>query len=298
MKTRGLTTLAAIFILTAGAACAAPADSLAFIVAIEGNGTVQRGQGPELLSVGSTLAFGDTLVIGPASTCRIQFLDGRTLDLTGHAQLVLAKSPQRSPASLFGDWIRHELADWLGEDSVKPLRTRSLIEWNLEEDAPAPIFPAHEGSLRADRAVVTWIALSGVDRYVLTLSRQNGSDEIHNVRGNTFRISDPVRGADYLWKVAPDIKEWPGHSSWREFRVLTKEEELEVDQAIEKCPDLDAAAILLGVGLHEEAIARLDTEIEKESNPTSARLWRAKALESLGLYEQACEELRKAGCFR
>jgi hypothetical protein len=152
--------------------------------------------------------------------------------------------------------------------------------------------------VRFEGARLVWTALDGVERYLVTLRRVSGEEESHNVRGNIYPLEDLVPGETYAWKVVPDVKGWPGFAREAEFRVLTREEERAVDAAAQGANDLDAAIVLLALGLHEEAILRLDAAVESGEHEPSARMWRARALANLGLYEQACEDLEASGCAR
>jgi hypothetical protein len=76
--------------------------------------------------------------------------------------------------------------------------------------------------------------------------------------------------------------------------VLTEEEERGLDVALEEMGDVEAGVLLLITGLHGEAIQRFDRVVSSGSDIGSALRWRAQAFASIGMYQEACEDLIRA----
>ncbi|MCK4512932.1 serine/threonine protein kinase, partial [bacterium] len=158
-------------------------------------------------------------------------------------------------------------------------------------EAPALILPASGGAVRPSRSELCWSTVPGVDRYVVTVAPALGDEITRMARGNTATLDELEPGGEYVWRVTPDIEDWAGHGSWREFRVLEPEEEARLDAALVGMNDLEAGVLLLAMGIHDEAICRFDAAAASSDNSRSARLWRAQALADCGLYREAYENL-------
>jgi hypothetical protein len=183
-----------------------------------------------------------------------------------------------------------QLADWMGESRRRPLTTRGVRDWTNVSEAPALILPASGGAVRPSRVEFRWSTVAGVDRYVLTVAPALGDEITKTARGNTASVDGLEPGGEYVWRVAPDVADWASGGSWREFRVLTLEEESQLDEALVGMGDLEAGVLLLSMGLHDEAIYRFDAAAEGDDS-RSAKHWRAQALADCGLYREAYDDL-------
>jgi hypothetical protein len=276
-------------------AFAEPEDSVGLVISLEGQAVVHRGRGTHTVADRFLLEAGDTLSVGASSTCRGLLPGGEPFTLEGPAQLILEKRKPETPVTWIWNKIAVEIANWTGEPYVVPPTTRGVEDWQLEAPAPSLVVPPRGGAVRAKQARLVWVAIPGVERYVVTTARGEDDEEKRTVRGNSLEIEELVPGAEYVWKVEPQADDWKGHSSWSDFRVLTGEEETQLDLKLRDTADLEAGVLLLAVGLHDEAIHRLGAVIVNGDEVASARRWRARALYEVGLYRQAYEDLAQSG---
>ncbi|MFH1501755.1 MAG: tetratricopeptide repeat protein [Candidatus Eisenbacteria bacterium] len=272
---------------------AAGADwSGGLMVSVNGEVVVRRGEVDELAKEGYVLREGDTIVVRMGGECSGFTPVGEAFDLKGPAEMQLAAA-----SGLGGDlaaWVRLQLADWIGESRRQPLRTRTVRDWSLPTEAPTQIIPASGGRVRPADARLYWSEVPGVGSYTLTIAPSAGEEVQRVVRDNGAVLEELVPGEEYVWKVQPEAEGWDGESGWRDFVVMTPEEEVRLDQAMEGLGDLEAGVLLLSSGLHEEAIYRFDVAVASASQVRSARMWRARAFADIGLYKQAYEDLIEA----
>jgi len=284
-----VTPLAAAVVLVASSLCLA-SDGL--IVSVAGEVHVRRGEAAAQASEGYVLREGDMIVVKTGARCSGFTPVGESFDLKGPAELEFASSG--GVVEEVSSWVRLQLAEWIGESWRQPLTTRNIRDWTIPTEAPEQIIPAPEGRVRPGKSRFYWTTLSGVDRYVVTLAPATGDEQARVARNHSIMLDDLVRGEEYVWKVRPEAEGWEGETRWRGFRVLTDEEEAQLDSALEDLDDLEAGVLLLSAGLHEEAVYRFDAASASPELARSARLWRAQALADIGLYRQAYEDLVEA----
>jgi hypothetical protein len=259
------------------------------VVSVTGNVTVLRGDIDEKVTEGYVLRGGDTIFVPAGAECSGFTPVGDPFDLKGPSEMQLAAG-----SNIGGElaaWVRNQLADWIGESRRQPLRTRNIRDWSIPTEAPAQIIPAPDGAVRPSDARLFWSEVPGVDSYTLTIAPATGDEMQRVVRDNGAVLEELVPGEAYVWKVQPDAQGWEGETGWREFVVMTSEQEERLDQATETLGDLEAGVLLLSSGLHEEAIYRFDVAVASADQARSARMWRARAFADVGLYKQAYEDL-------
>lgn len=261
------------------------------VVSLEGDVEILRGDESEPAAIGSVLCEGETLIVKPGAKCTGFTPAGSAFELQGPAELLLSSSADRSTLNSISDWVRIQLAQWIGESRRQPLATRTARDWEVQVLCPTPLVPAADGQVRQGRSRFLWTTIPGIDRYDLTLAPATGEELKRTVRGHRTAIGDLVPGEQYVWKVRPAIEDWKGESGWRAFRVMTPEEEKNLDQAIRKLDDLEAGVLLLSAGLHEEAVYRFDAALASIEDAPSAQVWRAQVLAEIGLYKEAYEDL-------
>ncbi len=275
------------------AACSARehSDGTGLIVSVTGEVAVRRSQGAEDATEGFVLLGGDTIVVRTGASCTGFIPSGETFQLTGPAQYILGEAGGDRVLDNVNAWIRRQLSQWIGGSRSQPLATRTLRDWALRSDAPQPLIPTAGGKVRPGESRFIWTAIPGVDRYRVIVAPAAGEEFMRIVRDNELTLSDLAPGAEYVWKVEPLIDPWPGESGWRDFRVMTPEEEAQLDEALKDLGDLEAGVLLLSAGLDEEALYRLDMATSSGVQERSARLWRSQALAKIGLHKQAYEDL-------
>jgi len=266
-------------------------DGKGLVISSAGDVAVHRAGGEERVSEGFVLQDGDTIVIKPGARCVGFTPMGEPFSLDGPAQLVLTGTGDRGLVGNVASWIRTQLAQWIGESRRQPLTTRAVRQWDVAVDVPAPLVPAPNAKVRPGRASLMWSTVPGIDSYIVAIAPALGEESTRIVRGNSVVIDDLLPGEEYVWKVRPSMDGWMGEAGWRAFRVLTAEEEKQVDVAIERLDDLEAGVLLLSTGLHEEAVYRFDAVVSSGVDAAAAQLWRAQALAEIGLYQQAYEDL-------
>ena len=263
------------------------------VISIAGDVTVHRSDATVEVSEGFVLEDGDTIIVKSGGRCSGFTPMGEPFSLAGPAQLVLTGSVESGLVGNVASWIQNQLAQWIGESRRQPLTTRAVRGWDVAVDAPAPLLPAPNASVRPKEAKLLWSTVPGIDSYTVTVAPALGEEEVHIVRGNSMVLDNLSAGEEYVWKVRPSMESWHGEAGWRAFRVLTAEEERQLDSAVEALDDLGAGVLLLSSGLHEEAVYRLDGTVSGGEDADAARLWRAQALAEIGLYRQAYEDLMR-----
>jgi len=265
-------------------------DSPGVVVAVAGEVTVERSGIQEAATEGYALWGGDRIIVKTGARCSGFTPQGADFALDGPSEYLIPSGKEEGLLDSVTSWIRMQLADWMGESKRRPLTTRGVRDWAAVSETPALILPASGGSVRPSRVELRWSTVSGVDRYVVTVAPALGDEITRAARGNTTTMDELEPGAEYVWRVAPDVADWAGSGSWRDFRVLSLEEELKLDEALVDIGDLEAGVLLLSMGIHDEAIYRFDAAAGGE-NARSARLWRAQALAECGLYREAFDDL-------
>jgi hypothetical protein len=233
---------------------------------------------------------GDRIIVRTGARCTGFTPQGAGFELDGPSEFLIPSSEGSGLVGNVASWIRMQLADWMGESRRRPLTTRGVRDWARVSEAPALILPASGGAVRPSRVEFRWSTVAGVDRYVVTVAPAFGDEISKTARGNTTTLDDLDPGDEYVWRVAPDVADWAVQGGWREFRVLSREEEERLDEALVGLGDLEAGVLLLSMGLHDEAIYRFDAAVDGGA-VRSARHWRAQALADCGLYREAYDDL-------
>jgi len=288
--TTTLTALLAAFALLTTPTTASCEDTSGIVVSVAGDVTVERADTQEQATEGFTLVGGDRIIVKTGARCSGFTPQGADFDLDGPSEFLIPSGEESGLVDNVASWIRMQLADWMGESRRRPLTTRGVRDWDTVSEAPALILPASTGAVRPSRVELRWSTVAGVDRYVVTVAPALGDEIVKTARGNTTTLDELEPGGEYVWRVAPDVADWAGSGNWREFRVLTLEEEEQLDAALADMGDLEAGVLLLSMGLHDEAIYRFDSAAEGDE-ASSARHWRAQALADCGLYREAYDDL-------
>jgi hypothetical protein len=290
------TTLAASAALVACLASPVPtfaqrAPSSGIVVSVSGDVVVERSGSQQAVAEGFVLMGGDRVIVRSGARCSGFTPQGTEFELDGPSELQIPSGAESNIVDSVTSWIRMQLADWIGESKRRPLTTRGSRDWGATTDAPMMILPAQGGAVRPSRMELCWGEMPGVDRYLLTVAPALGDEIVRTALGSSATLEELEPGAEYVWKVTPDIEAWTGTGRWREFRVLEPEEETQLDEALIRMDDLEAGVLLLSVGLHGEAILHLDSAVNAGTGGRSARLWRSQALADCGLYREAYEDL-------
>jgi len=270
------------------------AHSSGLVVSVSGEVVIQREDLAEAALEGLPLSEGDTILVKVGGEISGFTPSGEPFSLAGPAQMVLAESFSGGALSDIAAWVRSQLAEWIGESRRQPLTTRAVRDWATELPAPLPLLPADGGAVRGTNATLIWSTIPGIDRYVVTLAPAAGEEIVRAVRGSQCVMEGLQPGAEYVWKVLAALEGWRGEARWRTFRVMTAEEQQQLDEALRGSDDLQAGVLLLSAGLHEEAVYRFDAVVTSPEQSRSARLWRARALAEIGLHQQAHQDLRRA----
>jgi hypothetical protein len=265
-------------------------DASGIVVSVAGDVTVERADTQEQATEGFALMGGDRIIVKTGARCTGFTPQGAGFELDGPSEFQIPSGEESSFVDNVASWIRMQLADWMGESRRRPLTTRGVRDWARVSEAPALILPASGGAVRPSRVEFRWSTVAGVDRYVVTVAPALGDEITKTARGNTTTLDQLEPGGEYVWRVAPDVADWAIQGGWREFRVLTVEEEEHLDEALINMGDIEAGVLLLSMGLHDEAIYRFDSAAEN-GDTRSARHWRAQALADCGLYREAYDDL-------
>jgi hypothetical protein len=288
-------------IMALALACLVPVSSRAadpaigVVVFSQGGAEIHRIGGSLPAVEGCVLMPGDTVIVAAAGECRGFEPSGERFNLRGPAQLLLSSPADQGMLDGIGTWIRRQIAQWIGETRRQPLTMRSARDWEVQFVVPAPLLPAANARVRPGSIRLVWAGLPGADRYTVTLAPANGAETQRTCRGSATVVEDLTPGEEYVWKVRPAIEGWPGDGPWSAFRVMTREEEQQLDQALQGLGDLEAGVLLLSAGLPAEAVERLDAVAGAGEETRAARRWRARALYELGLYREACQDLMQTG---
>jgi len=243
---------------------------------------------------GLALLEGDTLFVRDAGHCRGFTPAGEPFTLDGPARMALSLSRAGGAEEGLRGWIARQLALWTGQRRRQALTTRGVGAWELKADPCRPLFPVDGGAARASSASLCWTTIPGIDRYTVVLGDANGAQTRSQVQGNTLTLTDLEPGREYIWRVEPALAEWPAMARWYAFRVLASDEETKLESALAQLPDLEAAVVLLSLGLNEEAVYRLDAARDSRPHDDSILRWRADALAAMGLRDEAIADLREA----
>lgn len=260
------------------------------VVSVAGEVTIERSDGQQEATEGFALLGGDRIIVRTGARCSGFTPQGTDFELDGPSEFQIPSGKEQGLVDNVASWIRMQLSDWMGESRRRPLTTRGVRDWDNVSEAPALILPASGGAVRPSRVELRWSTVTGVDRYVVTVAPALGDEIVRTARGNTTTLDELEPGGEYIWRVAPDVADWAGGGGWREFRVLTIEEEGQLDEALVDMDDLEAGVLLLSMGIHDEAIYRFDAAAAGD-NALSARHWRAQALAECGLYREAYDDL-------
>jgi hypothetical protein len=261
------------------------------VVSVSGDVVILQAEGARVASEGSILQMGDTLVVRVGGACRGFSPAGGSFDLQGPAQMVTSDTAQEDLLGSISTWVRKQLAQWVGEARRQPLTTRTARDWKIEVPSPQPLIPAPGRQVRGTEARFLWTLIPGVDRYVLTLATVSGEESSRTVRGHGTVVEDLIPGEHYVWKIRPELEDWQGGAGWRTFRVMTPEEEQQLELALRGLSGVEAGTLLLATGLYEDAIRRFDAAISADDCAHSAKVWRAEALAEIGLHGQAYADL-------
>lgn len=264
------------------------------VVSVRGEVVVAHRGRAVRATEGLALLDGDTLIVRGSGNCRGFTPAGEMFALDGPARMALAPWGSGDSTQGIRHWIARQLAVWTGQSRRQALTTRGGRTWESRSDPCRPLFPVANGAVRAGSARFCWATIPGIEQYEIVIAREGGQDVRRQVRGNTVVLSDLEAGAEYLWRIEPVLAGWTSSPRWYGFRMLTREQEAQLDAALAKLPDLEAAVLLLSFGLNEEAVYRLDAVREAEPGTVSALRWRADAFAAMGLDAEAIADLREA----
>lgn len=274
---------------------ATPTVCSGVIVSVRGDVTVDRSGESEPVTEGLVLMEGDVVCAREGAHCTGFTPSGEPFDLPGPGELRLARLETDGVLDRVTLWVRRQLTQWIGESRRQPIVTRTLMrDWEFETLTPAPLIPAAGGQVRSGNADFYWGTVPGIDSYLVTFAWGDGDETSRLVRAHRLVIDDLLPGQEYVWKVQPAIDGWTGQAKWRGFRVMLPDEERGLDEALVSMDDLEAGVLLLSVGLHEEAVYRLDAAVASGDHSASARKWRAQTMAEIGLYEEAYEDLARS----
>ena len=288
--------------LSAAAYAQAPSSPSGSITGLEGELIICRhGRGPSRAELGFELFYGDTVVAAMGARCSGVTPEGEDFQLAGPGKLILkAIRPERGQilAELL-DKVRaplfDQLIDYIGDEVIKPLVTRGGPDtgnWKYESEICAPLVPAPTGTVRASRSRFIWTPIRGVKEYELSVRSSNGQEIREIVIGNDTALEGLVDGASYDWRALPLSAANCGEPEWHPFRVMTLEQERELDAYLSGLPYLEAGWLLYQTGLYAEALDKLDTAAQNSETRRSALSWRALTLAAMGLHREAfCDYL-------
>lgn len=286
--------LAALALAVAPSGAKPQPEQQGIIGLVVGDITIAREGGPLRASEGLAVLFGDTLIARAQSTCQGLGPDGAPFALAGPAQLVFSPPRQAGADQGLKSWIARQLAQWIGVRRQQSLTTRGERTWKRTVEVCQPIWPCAGGRLRGGPAHLYWSTLQGIDRYTVEIVSPRGQVMRKTVAGNSLRVSDLEPGVDYEWSVAPDTPGWPAAARRSGFQLLPPAEEVELDSALQALPPLEAAILLLSMGMNDEAIDRLETALADPALCEAALRWRAEAYAGMGLLAEANADLRRA----
>jgi len=270
------------------------AESPGLVVSVKGEVSVGRGERLHDVTQGFILKAGDRLLARSGGACSGFSPDGSHFDLHGPGEMEFGSAEGGGIGTAVA-WLRLQLAEWIGESQRRPLTARGGRDWDVRRPAVEQLLPAPNGAVRAGRAIFRWTDCPAASKYTVVIAPEVGEEKTYTVRDCGLEPEGLVPGDRYVWRVAPEGAEGISAASpWREFRVLTSEDEKAVDDVVAELGDLEAGVALLAAGLHEEAVYRLDAAIGAAENEASARLWRARTLSDIGLYEDAYDDIAAA----
>jgi hypothetical protein len=280
------------------AAVQAPDDSTGIVLSVTGSVTVSRRDTTFTAYEGCEVMYGDTIRIDYGGRCGGITPRGNTFEKSGICLLIIAKKKDR--ANDIGIWMLRQIKDFIGEPRRIALHTRSATEreWDLRRNPIDLLFPADKGSVRPDNAGFYWITTDDGGGCELIITSGSGEERAHAVSGNTAIISDLEPGASYEWRVRMRRNGNVLTSARSSFVALTGQEERRLEHAFAELDHLEAAVLLLSLGLCHEAINRFDAAIAAHPEEESALFWRARAFARAKLYENAFEDLSRISAAR
>ena len=262
-----------------------------FIISLKGSVILCTDNGRIKATEGLSIQPGDTIKLSEGSFCEGVTPGGKSFKVKGPEHLIVHSQPGKEDKNSIAKWFRRQLNDWMHPASKSAFISRSSREMEFRLNVPIPLIPSANGRVRPDNSAFIWTLVDGVESYKLTILQDNGEDTVHEVRGNSLVVKDLDQGKTYAWKVEPDIEGWSVSSNWKEFKVMTEEEEENIEKIIEGISDLEAAVKLLIVGLQGEALNYLDRAVENVNYRGSALKWRAETYAGMGFYRKAYMDL-------
>jgi hypothetical protein len=273
---------------------AAAQSAAGVVVSVEGPVAVHRGQGPLDVGIGFPLQPGDSLVVKQGGSCAGFSPTGETFHREGPSLIVFARLNEENFRSRLTKWVARQLAQWVGSSRNRPLIARGDTEtWTAEAVAVALVSPGVDGAVRSMEPALMWKTTPGVDAYTVRITGEDGEEMVETTNGSEYRPSALTPGRRYAWKVSFTAGGRELSSSWREFRVLTADEEETLDAVLEDMPHLMAGVFLLSTGLHREALERFD-RVDAGDTAGDVAVWRARALAGMGLYLEAYASMVEA----
>lgn len=269
----------------------ATSDNNGIIISATGNVTLCKDSGRIKAEEGLSIQTGDTIKLSEESFCEGVTPGGESFKLQGPEHVIIQYQPGKEDKNSIFKWFRRQLNDWMHPASKSAFISRSDMEMEFKLAVPIPLIPSANGRVRPDQSTFVWTLVNGVESYRVTILGDNGEDMLYKVRGNSLVLKELDQGKTYAWKVEPDIEGWSVSSNWRKFKVMTKDEEKNVDAIIEGISDLEAAVKLLIIGLHGEALNYLDRAVEDRKYRGSALKWRAETYAGMGFYRKAYRDL-------
>jgi hypothetical protein len=272
------------------------------ITGLEGEIVICRGdRGPSRAELGFQIFYGDTVVAAMGARCSGVTPEGEDFQLAGPGKLILkAIRPERGLilAELLdkvGAPLIDQLIDYIGDEVIKPLVTRGGLDtanWKYESEICAPLVPAPAGTVRATRPRFIWTPVRGVKEYELVVRSGDGKEIRVIVIGIETVLEGLADGTSYDWRALPFSARNCGDPGWHPFRVMTLDQERELDAYLNRLPCLEAGWLLYQTGLYAEALDKLDTAAQNSETRRSALSWRALTLAAMGLHREAfCDYL-------
>ena len=267
------------------------AGSCGLVIAVEGDVRVIHAGRTKPAIEGLVLEPGDTISIEAGGVCSGFGIDGSSFRVSGPVELVIENSARDSALDKVRGFIARQLAQWSGSSRSRSLVSRSARDWKHEIPVPATIIPGPDGAVRASEPRFVWSTIPGIDQYVVTIAPDDGKEIKRTVSGHSMVDRDIEPAKSYVWKVEAQSGGTGQVSNWSAFRVMAPDEERQLDEALSRLSDLEAGVLLYSVGLHDEAVYRLDAAVNAGSQRRSALRWRAQVLSAIGFDKEAYEDL-------
>lgn len=282
-----------LLLLTSSTQATDSVRPVGLIITVSGEVNVSSEKESKPAIEGYVLQEGDTVIVKIGARCGGFGLDGEPFKLTGPSLLVLTVR-SKSGTSKIAAMIARQLAQWAGEGRRKALVSRGIRDWQRPVKVPAPIIPASDGCVRPNRSGLCWTTIAGVVSYTVSIAPTEGKELHRTIHGHKFTLDDLESGMNFVWKIGAKVDGTWMNSVWSSFRIMELEEENQLDEALSGLSELEAGVVLFTVGLHEEAIYRLDAAVDCETDRRSALSWRAKVLASIGFHKEAYEDVLKS----